>query len=117
MTKRSESPEKLKPQWFQILLALADRERHGLGIRKEVLANTDGQVKLWPAMLYGSLKQMVEAGLIAESERDPEEAEGDPRRFYRITEEGREALAAELNRLAGYIQVAQDKRVYPERAR
>ena len=53
----------LKPQWFQILLAVADHELHGLGIMKEVLEQTDGQMRLWPAMLYGSLKKMVDADL------------------------------------------------------
>ena len=100
----------LKPQWFQILLAIADHELHGLGIMKEVLEQTDGQMRLWPAMLYGSLKKMVEAGLVEEAEGPTGPgAETDRRRFYSITQAGREALAAEVSRLTRYVQVAKGK--------
>ena len=54
----------MKPSRFHILLALADRERHGLGIMNEVLERTDGALHLWPGMLYGSLKSMVDEGLV-----------------------------------------------------
>lgn len=105
----------LKPQWFQILLALADRELHGLGIMKTVLHHTDGQMKLWPATLYGSLKRMAAQGLIEEMERPVDSAtDGDRRRFYAITGQGRQALAAEVARLAKYIRVAESKRVASE---
>jgi DNA-binding PadR family transcriptional regulator len=100
----------LKPQWFQILLAVADHELHGLGIMKEVLEQTDGQMRLWPAMLYGSLKKMVEAGLVEEGEGPVGPgAESDRRRFYGITKLGRASLAAEVARLARYVQVAEKK--------
>lgn len=102
----------LKPQWFQILLALADHELHGLGIMKEVLEQTDGHMRLWPAMLYGSLKRMVEAGLVEETEGPAGPgADTDRRRFYRITQHGRASLAAEVNRLAKYVEVAERKDV------
>jgi DNA-binding PadR family transcriptional regulator len=102
----------LKPQWFQILLAIADRELHGLGIMKTVLEHTEGQMKLWPATLYGSLKRMAEQGLITEIEKPVDPAtEGDRRRFYAITEAGRDALAAEVERLAKYVRVAQRKQI------
>jgi DNA-binding PadR family transcriptional regulator len=105
----------LKPQWFQILLAIADRELHGLGIMKTVLEHTEGQMKLWPATLYGSLKKMAEEGLIEETERpaDPA-ADTDRRRFYAITGHGREALAAEVGRLARYVRVAESKHIVTE---
>ena len=60
------NPDHLKPRWFQILLALASEDLHGLAIMKAVLEQTQGHMRLWPAMLYGSLKQMAEAGLIEE---------------------------------------------------
>ncbi len=104
--------QKLKPQWFQILLALADSERHGLGIMKEVLSNTDGQMKLWPAMLYGSLKRMLADQLIEERNHPAgPEADGDRRRFYTITDKGRRALADEVARLAKYVRVAERKQI------
>ena len=56
----------LKPRWFQILLALSDQDRHGSDIVREVLEQTDGDLRLWPAMLYRSLKQMAAEDLIAE---------------------------------------------------
>ncbi len=104
--------QKLKPQWFHILLALADHQRHGLGIMKEVLDNTDGQMRLWPATLYGSLKRMVAGELIEESEQATgPKSEGDRRRFYAITPNGRAALANEVARLARYVQVAENKEI------
>ena len=104
---------RISPQWFQILLALADHELHGLGIMKEVLAQTEGQMRLWPAMLYGSLKKMCREGLI--EEREGPSAPGlseDRRRFYGITQEGRQQLANEAKRLAGYVRTARAKRVF-----
>ncbi len=102
----------LKPQWFQILLALADHELHGLGIMKGVLDQTEGQMHLWPAQLYGSLKQMVEDGLIREADGPGGPgADSDRRRFYRITDVGRTALATEARRLQNYVRAAQRKNV------
>ncbi len=102
----------VKPQWFQILLALADHELHGLGIQKEVLKNTDGQMKLWPAMLYGSLKRLAGEGFIEEREQPVgSESDGDRRRFYTITVAGRRALAEEVARLAKYVRVAETKQI------
>ena len=102
----------LKPQWFHILLALADQELHGYAIMKEVLERTDGRMRLWPGMLYGSLKRMTGAGLIEETEPSGASAEDRmERRFYRITRLGRRSLAAEASRMAGYVAVARSKRV------
>jgi len=108
----SRAPEALKPQWFQILLALADRELHGTGIMEEVLERTDGQMKLWPGTLYGSLHEMHQAGLLRETEV-PEGAapEGGRPRFYALTAEGRRTLRAEVRRLAGFIRAARAKHV------
>ena len=105
-------PATLKPQWFQILLALADHELHGLGIMKEVLEQTDGQMRLWPAMLYGSLKKMVHEGLVEEREGPVGPgSDTDRRRFYGITNVGRDRLAGEVARLARYVRVAEKKDV------
>ncbi len=100
----------IKPRRFQILLALANEDLHGLAIMKAVLDQTQGHMRLWPAMLYGSLKQMTESGLIEERE-DRGATEADRRRFYGITEPGRQALAAEVDRLAGYIRLAEERQV------
>ena len=102
----------LTPQWFQILLALAEGELHGLGIMKQVLDQTDGRMRLWPTTLYGSLKRLAEDGLISERE-GPEGpgAETDRRRFYGLTARGRRALAAEASRLASYVDTARRRNI------
>lgn len=105
----------LKPQWFQILLSLADRDLHGTAIMEEVLERTDGHMKLWPGTLYGSLHAMSEEGLIRETEA-PEDAstEGGSPRFYAITPEGSRALREAVERMAGYVRAAAAKDVLDE---
>jgi DNA-binding PadR family transcriptional regulator len=90
----------LKPQWFHIMLSLAGEEQHGYGIMQEVLERTTGKVRLWPATLYGSLKRLIEAELIKESdERPAPELDDARRRYYRLTGFGRRVLDAECARL------------------
>jgi DNA-binding PadR family transcriptional regulator len=106
------APPALKPQWFQILLALADQDLHGYAIMKDVLERTGGRMRLWPGMLYGSLKRMVAARMIEEIEPSSLANEDDvDRRFYRITRLGKRSLAEEASRMAEYVAVARDKRV------
>lgn len=104
------SETELKTQWFQILLALADRDLHGYAIMTDVLERTDGRMRLWPGMLYGSLKRLTESGLIREVQA-PADAPVDQmeRRFYRMTPAGRRALAAETERLAAYVEAAKTR--------
>ena len=84
----------LKTQWFHIMLSLAGGEQHGYGIMHDVLDRTDGKVRLWPATLYGSIKRLIEAELIEESdERPAPELDDARRRYYRLTPEGRKVLA------------------------
>ena len=76
----------LKTQWFHILLSLAGEEQHGYGIMQEVLERTTGKVRLWPATLYGSIKRLIEAGLIEEStDRPAPELDDARRRYYRLS--------------------------------
>ena len=100
----------MKPQWFHILLSLADRDLHGLAIRDEVLDRTRGDMHLWPAMLYGSLKKLGDAGFIVESEgpSDLDPGGGRPR-VFRITEAGRLALSEEVANLARFVEAARSK--------
>lgn len=97
----------LTPQRFQILLSLADQPRHGYGVMSDVLERTGGRMKLWPGVLYGSLKRLTDDGL-AEEIAPPADAPSDrmARRYYRITEPGRRALRAEAARLAAYVEAA-----------
>ena len=102
----------LTPAVLHILLALADRERHGYGIMKEVEGRTGGEVRLGPGTLYGSIKRMLAEGLIEESEERPvPELDDQRRRYYRITDFGRRVAGAEAGRLASLVRTAQRKRL------
>lgn len=102
----------LPPHWFQILLAVADQDRHGLGIMNDVLERTDGAMKLWPGMLYRNLARLVVEGLLVEVESPAEAESGGGRpRFYRLTPQGRRACAAEAERLAGFVEAARRKKL------
>ncbi len=95
----------LKPQWFHILLSLATQEQHGYAVMQEVLERTHGKIRLWPATLYGTLKRLIEEGLIEESEERPAPDLDDARRrYYRLTRLGRRVLAAESERLEDLVR-------------
>lgn len=102
----------LTPAVFNILLALADGEKHGYAIMSEVEANTQGEVKMGPGTLYGSVKRMLEGGLIEESDERPDPAMDDQRRrYYRLTGLGMRVLKAEAERLDRQLAVARMKQV------
>jgi DNA-binding PadR family transcriptional regulator len=115
MTKTAVPPEgllPLTPAVFHILLALADGEKHGYAIMQEVLAITDGAMKMGPGTLYGSIKRMLEMGLISESDERPDPALDDERRrYYRLTGFGEQVAAAESRRLAALLHAATMKRL------
>ena len=105
----------LKPSVFHILLALGDRNLHGLGIAEWVEQATGGAVELGPGTLYRSLKEMVDDGLIRETSAPADDV--DPRRkYYCLTWSGRRAAAAEAARLERLVQVARERKLLPERA-
>jgi DNA-binding PadR family transcriptional regulator len=126
--ERRDDPERLLPLTpvaLNILLALADEERHGYGIGVEVRERTGGRMRLGPGTLYGSLKRMVDGGLVAESEEraDQDHSDGgrrydaERRRYYRLTGFGERVLAAELARLENVVRTAQAKGVFPSPGR
>ena len=96
----------LKPHWFQILLALAAEDRHGSGIMRAVLEQTEAAVRLWPVMLYTSLEQLTDAGLIQEVGGTDRPSEIERRRYYRLTRTGRRALSDEAERMANLAKAA-----------
>jgi DNA-binding PadR family transcriptional regulator len=102
-----------RPAVFHILLALAGQELHGLGIAKAVDEGTAGAVTLGPGTLYRSLKEMAAEGLI-EAVAAPPGGEDPRRRFYRITDLGREVVRDEATRLAHVVNLARQSRVLPE---
>jgi DNA-binding PadR family transcriptional regulator len=100
----------LKAHWFHIMLSLAGGEQHGYGIMQEVLNRTTGKVRLWPATLYGSIKRLIEAELIEESdERPAPELDDARRRYYRMTKLGRRVLDAECDRLQELVRTIRVK--------
>src|SRR5262245_26532454 len=100
-------PPLLSPASYQILLALAGRDRHGYSIRKAVERQTDGTLRLGPGTLYAAIRRLEDDGLIAESDWRPEEDLDDPRRrYYRLTAHGRAALIAETDRLQETVRRA-----------
>ena len=102
----------LSPAVFHVLLALADAERHGYGIIKEVEARTEGRVRLGPGTLYGSIKRLLEQGMVEESGERPDAALDDERRrYYRLTDFGRRVATAEAERLSGLVKVARAKQL------
>lgn len=101
----------LTPAVFSILFALADGEKHGYQIMKQVREDTHGAVKMGTGTLYGSVKRMLADGLVAESGDRPDPSLDDSRRrYYRITERGRRALAAELERYSAVLSIAKRRR-------
>lgn len=112
MARRSDWPGTLTPAAFQILMAIADAARHGLGIVDEVKERTDGDVVLGPGSLYGTIKRLRAAGYIEEAEQAPDPGNDDPRRrYYAITAPGREALAREARRLEVMVHAARAKNI------
>jgi DNA-binding PadR family transcriptional regulator len=109
---KSEYPD---PQSFlplttptlNILLTLANGERHGYGIIQAVKKRTGGRVNIGPGTLYGRLSRMLEAGLVEESDERPDPGIDDERRrYYRLTSLGRQVAVAEARRLESLVQEA-----------
>mgnify|MGYP002336203887 CR=1 FL=1 len=115
MVERGREPRDLlplTPAVLHILLALADEERHGYGIMREVEERTGGYTRLGPGTLYGSIKRMLADGLIEESNERPDPAMDDQRRrYYRITDFGRKVAGAEAERLQSLVSAAQAKKI------
>lgn len=112
MVRRSDWPNSLTPAAFQILMALADEDRHGLGIVDEVEVRTRGEVQLGPGTLYGTIKRLRAVGFIEEAPAPPDPAATDSRRrYYAITPSGREALTREARRMEVMVHVARSKAV------
>jgi len=100
----------LTPAMFQVLLALADGEKHGYAILKEVTRRTEGKVVLRAATLYTVIRRFVDEGLVAESAERPDPALDDERRrYYKLTESGRQVALAETERLADTLAQARAK--------
>ena len=105
----------LTPAVFQILISLADRERHGYGIMLEIEKRTEGKIRLGPATLYTSIKRMLRDGLVQESDERPDpELDDERRRYYRLTDFGRRVAIAEADRLTDLVADARSKNLLPD---
>ncbi|HSB91418.1 MAG TPA: helix-turn-helix transcriptional regulator [Anaerolineales bacterium] len=103
----------LTPAVFHILLALADGEKHGYAIMQDIEGATDGRVQMGPGTLYGSIKRMLAAGLIEESDDRPDPTLDDERRrYYRQSGLGRKVLRRETERMAELMALARRKHVW-----
>lgn len=99
---------------FQVLLALADGEKHGYAIIKEVHRRSGGKVRLSAGTLYAVIKRFVEHGLIVESDERPDPALDDERRrYYRLSPDGRAVAVAEAERMVEAIDQARAKFLLP----
>ena len=114
MTATNPNPP-LTPAVFHILLALSSGERHGYGIMKQVEVDSQGKVKMGAGTLYGSLKRMLDAGLVEESDKRIDPEMDDQRRiYYQMTGVGIQVLAAELERYRHIVTLAHQRNLYPK---
>jgi DNA-binding PadR family transcriptional regulator len=115
MANRKIDPENLlplTPAVFHVLLALAGGELHGYAIMQEVATSTEGQIKMGPGTLYGTVKRLLEAQLIEESDERPDPAlDDDRRRYYRLTGTGEQVLKAEARRYEEIVKLVRGKKL------
>lgn len=115
MSKVKKNPDDmlpLTPAVFHILLALADGEKHGYLIMKEVDTISEGTVNMGPGTLYGSIKRMLKAELIEETyEQADLDMDNQQRRYYQLSNFGERVLKAEAFRLEAVVRVARSKKI------
>ena len=106
----------LTPGMFHVLIALADGEKHGYAIIKEVARRTDGAIRLSAGTLYTLIRRFVQEGVVAEADERPDPALDDERRrYYRVTDFGREVARAEAARMETTLSMARAKKLIPQR--
>lgn len=104
---KQDSRSVMRSNWFHVLVALAGRNAHGSAIARDVLDQTGGALRLWPATLYRTLDDLVAAGLIIELVGDARpEGESGRRRYYQATAQGRAELAASAERMTALAGTA-----------
>lgn len=101
----------LTPLACQVLLALADGDRHGYGIIREVNERTAGAVRIRTGTLYTMVQRLLEERLIDDSPARPAEGDDERRKYYRLTRLGRDVLEAETRRMAALVSDARHKHV------
>jgi DNA-binding PadR family transcriptional regulator len=116
MTKRDPGPHlPLSPAMFHVLVALADGDKHGYAILKDVKRRTEDRVRLSAGTLYAVIKRLLDDELIVESDERPDPALDDERRhYYRLTPFGRQVAIAETERMEQALSLARAKRLIPK---
>lgn len=105
-----ESLLPLTPAVFHILLALADGERHGYAIMQSVAETTQGKLSMGPGTLYGTIKRLLESGMVEEHDERPDpDLDDERRRYYRLTGLGQAVVSAEARRYDSLVRVARRK--------
>jgi len=105
----------LMPNEFEILMSLADQDRHGYGILVEVREGTSGRVVLGAGTLYGTIKRLRKLGLVEESSEQADPSLGsERRRYYRLTKVGLELAREEARRLSLMVGDARAKKLIPK---
>src|SRR5258705_12501687 len=105
----------LPPAVCHILIALGEGEKHGYAVMQEVAERTDGKVRMSPGTLYGSIRRMLDEGLIEELFRRGAPADDERRRYYHVTKFGRAVAAAEADRLAALLHHARLNGLVPRK--
>src|SRR5262245_7218834 len=117
--REGEEPEDFLPlpgDTFDVLVSLADEDRHGYAILQDIAERSDGRIRLSPSTLYAVIKRLLESGLIEELSERPDPAHDDERRrYYRLTALGRRVAKAEALRLEATAKQARAK-LRPRRA-
>ena len=114
MAKSQKSPIPLTPAAFNLLLALADGEKHGYAIMQDVARRSGGEVRMGPGTLYGLIKRMLADGWIEELDERPDPALDDERRrYYRLTDLGQRVAVLEAERLARLVSSARRQGLLP----
>ena len=104
----------LRPTEVLILTMLTAGDRHGYGIRQDILAHTGGSIELEAGNLYRHIRRLEDAGTVEESGRRPAAgADDERRRYYRLTPFGRRVLAAEMLRLRALVRLAESRDLIP----
>jgi DNA-binding PadR family transcriptional regulator len=121
MTRKHRHPTQdflpLHPVAFHILLALGDGDRHGYALKREIAAETSGRINPGPGVLYGTIRKLLDEGLIEESESRPAaHLDDERRRYYRLTGLGRDVARAEAARLRELLDMAERRVGLPDLA-
>lgn len=110
MTDRESAPFRMTPVVFHVLLALAEGDSHAYQIMKDIPARTDGTLEVGPGSLHFTLGKLLDAGMVKESNERPDPAQDDARRkYYRLTEHGRDILRSEASLLADIVDYASEQ--------